>query len=109
MNLKTHVFSEDVVLGGLKAGPSWFVGDHLLRMDSGTSDAEDVARLIADRNDLRYERTEAERQAWIQVLAVDSGLESDGENNWRFLTFGTLPDVSNGIAFRPLPANGVAV
>lgn len=49
------MFSEDVVLGVLKAGPSWFIGDHLLRMDSNTSNAEDVARLIADHNDLRCE------------------------------------------------------
>lgn len=53
-----HIFSEDVVLGGLKAGPSWFVGDHLLRMDSTTGNAEDVARVIAARNDLRFERAE---------------------------------------------------
>lgn len=52
------MFSEDVVLGGLKAGPSWFIGDHLLRMDSSTGNTEDVARQIADRNDLRYERAE---------------------------------------------------
>jgi hypothetical protein len=25
------MFSEDVVLGALKAGPSWFISDHLLR------------------------------------------------------------------------------
>lgn len=53
------MFSEDVVLGGLKAGPSWFIGDHLLRAwNSATSNPEDVARLIADRNDLRCERAE---------------------------------------------------
>jgi hypothetical protein len=49
------MFSEDVVLGGPKAGPSWFISDHILRMDSGSGDTADVARHIADRNDLRYE------------------------------------------------------
>jgi len=52
------MFSEDVVLGGLKAGPSWFVSDYLLRMDCQSGDTADVARPIADRNDLRYERAE---------------------------------------------------
>ena len=52
------MFSEDVVLGGLKAGQSWFISDHLLRMDSQNGSAEDVAREIADRNDLRCERAE---------------------------------------------------
>jgi hypothetical protein len=47
---------EDVVLGGLKAGPSWFVGDHLLRSDAGSGVPDDVAREIENRNDLRYER-----------------------------------------------------
>jgi hypothetical protein len=50
------VFAEDVVLGGLKAGPSWFVSDHILRRESSNDDPERVAREIADRNDLRYER-----------------------------------------------------
>jgi hypothetical protein len=50
------VFVEDVVLGGLKAHPSWFVSDHLLRGDAKTGNLDDVAREIADRNDLRFER-----------------------------------------------------
>ena len=28
------MFVEDVILGGLKAGSSWFVSDHLLRGDA---------------------------------------------------------------------------
>jgi len=36
------------VLGGLKAGPSWFISDHLLLMDSRTGNAEDVAHQVAD-------------------------------------------------------------
>jgi len=51
--LGAEMFSEDVLLGGLKAGPSWFISDHLLLMDSRNGNAEDVARQIADRNDLR--------------------------------------------------------
>lgn len=51
------VLVEDVVLGGLKAGPSWFVSDHLLRTNAATDDTDVVAREIADRNDLRCERT----------------------------------------------------
>jgi hypothetical protein len=35
------VFSEDVVLGGLKAGPFWFISDYLLQMDSRSGQAED--------------------------------------------------------------------
>jgi len=54
------MFLEDVVLGGLKAGPSWFISDHLLLMDSRNGTAEDVARQIADRNDLRCERSEVD-------------------------------------------------
>jgi|GraSoiStandDraft_50_1057286.scaffolds.fasta_scaffold4905713_1 hypothetical protein len=52
------MFTEDVVLGGLKAGPSWFVSDHLLRGDAKTGNPDDVAREIAERNDLRWERHE---------------------------------------------------
>ena len=52
------MFVEDVVLGGLKAQPWWFVSDDLLRRDSKTGDAADVAKQIADSNDLRYERTQ---------------------------------------------------
>lgn len=52
------MFSEDVVLGGLKAGPSWFVADHLLQMGSGVGNTDDVANGIADRNDLRCERAQ---------------------------------------------------
>lgn len=50
------MFSEDVVLGGLKAGPSWFVTDYILRTDCVSGDTADVAMLIADRNDLRCQR-----------------------------------------------------
>jgi hypothetical protein len=53
------VFVEDVILGGLKAGPSWFVSDSLLRRDAKTGIPDDVAKEIADRNDLRYERVVA--------------------------------------------------
>jgi hypothetical protein len=35
------LFSEDVVLGGLKAGPSWFVSDNLLRGDAGSGSPDD--------------------------------------------------------------------
>jgi hypothetical protein len=49
------MFVEDVVLGGQKAGPSWFVSDNLLHRDAGSGVPEDVAREIADRNDLRYD------------------------------------------------------
>jgi hypothetical protein len=42
------VFSEDVVLGGLKAGASWFISDHLLQMDSRTGNAQEVTHKIAD-------------------------------------------------------------
>ena len=52
------MFSEGVVLGGLKAGSSWFISDHLLQMDSRTGHAEDVARQIADQNDLRCQRAQ---------------------------------------------------
>jgi hypothetical protein len=45
------MFSEDLVLSALKAGPSWFIGDHLLRMDSGSG-------IPADPNGLRCERVE---------------------------------------------------
>ncbi|MFL6438134.1 MAG: hypothetical protein ACJ71Q_11175 [Terriglobales bacterium] len=54
-----RVFVEDVILGGLKAGPSWFVSDNLLRRDASSGVPDDVAREIADRNDLRYERVVA--------------------------------------------------
>jgi hypothetical protein len=50
------MFCEDVVLGGLTAHPSWFISDHLLRGDAKTGIPDDVAREIADRNDLRFER-----------------------------------------------------
>jgi hypothetical protein len=53
------MFVEDVILGGLKAGPSWFVSDHLLRGDAKTGSPDDVAKEIADRNDLRYQRVVA--------------------------------------------------
>jgi hypothetical protein len=53
------VFVEDVILGGLKAGPSWFVSDNLLRRDAKSGIPDDVVREIADRNDLRYERVVA--------------------------------------------------
>ena len=65
------MFSEDVVLGGLKAGPSWFVGDHLLRMDAGTGDSEGVARQIADRNDLRYERAEQNEKPGFRFWRIE--------------------------------------
>jgi hypothetical protein len=58
------MFSEDVVLGGLKAGSSWFVSDHVLQMDCQSGNTADVARQIADRNDLRCERAD-EREDWI--------------------------------------------
>jgi len=54
------MFSEDVVLGGLKAGPSWLISDYLLVMDSRSGQPEDVAREIADRNDLRCERSQVD-------------------------------------------------
>jgi hypothetical protein len=50
------MFVEDVILGGLKAGSSWFVSDHLLRGDAKTGIPMDAAKEIADRNDLRFER-----------------------------------------------------
>jgi hypothetical protein len=56
------MFSEDVVLGGLKAEPSWFISDRLLLMDSRNGSAEDVARQIAARNDLRCERSKVDRK-----------------------------------------------
>ena len=31
------------VLGGLQAGPSWFISDHLLRMDSGERGTDEIA------------------------------------------------------------------
>ena len=40
----------------MKAGPSWFVSDNLLRGDAKSGIPDDVAREIADCNDLRYER-----------------------------------------------------
>ena len=45
--LVAAMFSEDVVLGALKAGPSWFISDHLLRMDSTGGTPEEVAAEIA--------------------------------------------------------------
>ena len=68
------MFSEDVVLGALKAGASWFISDHLLRMDSPAGSAEEVAAEIANRNDLRYERAEQEGRP-----ALDSGESNDGQ------------------------------
>ena len=52
------MFSEDVVLGGLKAGPCWFISDHILRMDAQSGKSEDVAMLLADAMRLRCERAE---------------------------------------------------
>ena len=52
------MFSEDVVLGGVKAGPSWFISDHVLPMDSQSGDIANLARQISDRNDLRCKRAE---------------------------------------------------
>ena len=67
------MFSEDVMqlLGGLKAGPSWFITDYLLRMDCQTGDTEDVARQIADRNDLRYERAESGGRAGFRFWRIE--------------------------------------
>src|SRR5258708_755667 len=49
------MFSEEVVLGGLKAGPSWFISDHLLRRDSTTDDPAGVAGEDDHRHDLHCE------------------------------------------------------
>jgi len=65
------MFSEDVVLGGLKAGPSWFISDHLLLMDSATGNTEDVARQIADRNDLRCERSEVDGKLGFRFWRIE--------------------------------------
>jgi len=65
------VFSEDVVLGGLKTGPSWFISDHLLLMDSRTGNAEDVARQIADRNDLRCERDQVDGKSGFRFWRIE--------------------------------------
>jgi hypothetical protein len=65
------MFSEDVVLGGLKAGPSWFISDHLLQMDSAGGSLEDVARQIADCNDLRCERTEQNGRSGFKFWRIE--------------------------------------
>lgn len=55
--MENKPFLDQVVLGGLKAGPSWFVADHLLMSESRCPDPHKVAREIAERNDLRWKRT----------------------------------------------------
>ena len=65
------MFSEDVVLGGLKAGPSWFISDHLLRMDSGERATDEVARQIADRNELRCERAEQNGKTGFRFWRIE--------------------------------------
>ena len=65
------MFSEDVVLGGLKAGPSWFISDHILRMDAQSGKPEDVAMLIADRNDLRCERVEVDGKLGFRFWRIE--------------------------------------
>jgi hypothetical protein len=56
------MFSEDVVLDGLKAGPSWFVSDHLLTHENKSSDPREVAVDIAERNFLSFERLDTAAQ-----------------------------------------------
>jgi hypothetical protein len=58
------MFSEDLVLSALKAGPSWFIGDHLLRMDSG-SGSPDV------RNGLRRERLEQNGKTGFRFWRIE--------------------------------------
>jgi len=65
------MFSEDVVLGGLKAGPSWFISDHLLLMHSRNGNAEDVARQIADRDDLRRERSAVDGKSGFRFWRIE--------------------------------------
>ena len=65
------VFSEDVVLGGLKAGPCWFISDHILRMDAQSGKPEDAAMLIADSNDLRCERAEQNGKTGFRFWRIE--------------------------------------
>lgn len=64
-------FLDQVVLGGLKAGPSWFVADHLLISESRCSDPHQVAREIAVRNDLRWERVEDAKQSGYTFYGIE--------------------------------------
>ena len=41
-------FLDRVVLGGLEAGPYWFLADHLLISESRCDDPRKVAREIAE-------------------------------------------------------------
>jgi len=65
------MFSEDVVLGALKAGPAWFNGDHLLRLDSASGNPHDVAMLIASRNALRCERAEVDGKSGFRFWRIE--------------------------------------
>jgi len=67
-NVNAHV-----VLGGLKAVPSWFISDRLLLMDSRKTGKSggDVARQIADRNDLRCERSEVDGKAGFRFWRIE--------------------------------------
>src|SRR5689334_7946801 len=68
---RPDMFSEDIVLGGLKAGSSWFISDHLLRMDAPSGNAEHVARLIADRNDLICLRDEVDGKPGFRFWRIE--------------------------------------
>ena len=70
-DIGSGMFSEHVVLGGLKAGSSWFVADYILRMDSQSGRTEDVARQIADRNDLRYARAEQSGKTGFRFWRIE--------------------------------------
>jgi hypothetical protein len=65
------MFSEDVVLGGLKAGPSWFISDHILRMDSRSGDTADVAREISDCNGLKCGRVEQNGKTGFRFWRIE--------------------------------------